>query len=113
MKLLMRKVDIAFPSRISADMKLAADTLDPLPLPVPLKSLAAIYGVTPAALRKLAVKLQLRLCFMENPRAIRAWMETDNFSRGKIRKLVFDENECKRISEAVENIRYPHAPDPN
>ena len=93
-------------------MTFEADTLGPLP--VPLKSLAAIYKVSPAALRKLAKKLQLRLPFLESPEAVRSWMITDGLSRGKIRKLVFDENECQRISEAVENVRYPNqnAPDP-
>ena len=85
-------------------------TLDPFP--VPFKTLAGLYGVTPAALRKLGKKLNLRLPFLENPHAIRAWMITDGLSRGKIRKLVFDENECQRISEAVEEIRLGRNPLP-
>ena len=73
---------------------------------VPFVKLAAIYGVTPQALRKAGRKLQLRPEFLENPGAIRSWMINDGFSRGKLRRIVFDEAECHRIFEAVEIERY-------
>ena len=76
------------------------------PFPVPFKTLAGLYGVTPAALRKLGKKLNLRACFLENPHAVRAFMITDKCSRGKLRKRLMDENECNRISENIRKIQY-------
>ena len=87
-------------------MTFEADTLGPLP--VPLKSLAEIYKVSVPALRQLAKRLTLRLEFLQNPYSVRAWMISDGASRGRIRRMVFDEAECIRISEAVEKIRYPN-----
>ena len=87
-------------------MTFEADTLGPLP--VPLKSLAEIYKVSSPALRKLGKRLQLRIEFLSNPYAVRSWLIRDGASRGRIRRMVFDEAECIRISEAVENIRYPN-----
>lgn len=78
------------------------------PLPVPFKTLAELYQVSVPALRKAGRKLQLRPEFLENPYAIRDWMTIDGFSRGKLRRLVFDEVECKRVFDAVEKLRYPN-----
>lgn len=77
------------------------------PLPIPFPKLAHIYRVTPQALRKAGRKLLLRPGFMQNPEAIRAAMIEDNYSRGKLRKIVFDETEVARIHAEVESLRYP------
>ena len=83
------------------------DRYDMTPLPVPFSKLAGIYRVTPQALRKASRKLLLRPCFMENPEALRHAMIEDNYSRGKLRRIVFDENECARIDAEVDLLRYP------
>lgn len=88
---------------------MALDQYDQSPLPIPFVKLAEIYRVTPQALRKASRKLLLRAGFMENPEGIRFAMIEDNYSRGKLRKIVFDDAECARINAEVEFLRYPQA----
>ena len=83
------------------------DRYDQTPVSVPFSKLAEIYRVTPQALRKAGRKLLLRPCFMENPEALRCAMIEDNYSRGKLRRIVFDEAECARIDAEVDILRYP------
>ena len=77
------------------------------PKPISLTRLAKIYGVSTPSLHACAKKLTLRHEFMQNPYAVRSWMEVDKCSRGKIRRIVFDESECIRIAKEVEQLRYP------
>ena len=83
------------------------DRYDQTPVSVPFSKLAGIYRVTAQALRKASRKLRLRSSFMENPEAIRFAMIEDGYSRGKLRRIVFDEAECARIHAEVDLVRYP------
>ena len=80
---------------------------------ISLRQLAKIYGISAPSLLAASKKLQLRMAFMENPLAVRSWMIEDGFTRGKLRRIVFDEDECKRIIEEVDSLRYANAPKAN